>query len=205
MRVIAGKARGTRLQAPPGTAARPTSDRVKESLFNILGPRVAGARVLDLYAGSGALGIEALSRGAESAVFVDNRRTCLDTVRKNLVRTHMLQQAELILGDALAVLRRLAAEGRTFDIIFADPPYGAAALGPVAAAVAESGLLAPGGLLVMEHSRREEIASPGENLRRDRVRTYGDTAITILSAPGRPLSPGAGGAPDGGGGGGGEP
>jgi len=184
MRVIAGKARGLRLKAPPGTVARPTADRVKQSLFGMLGSRVEGARVLDLFAGSGSLGIEALSRGAATAVFVERSRPCVQVIRENLTRTRFLEQAEVVVGDALAAVGRFAAQQRKFDIIFADPPYEGGLAAAVVEAVAEASLLTEKGLLVVEHDRREEIPQEKANLRAERHRVYGDTAITIFSATG---------------------
>lgn len=180
MRVIAGTARGMKLRAPSGTAVRPTADRVKEALFNILADGVDGARVLDLFAGSGALGIEALSRGAASCVFVDKRAACMEAVRDNLTRTRLLGRAELIVADAFRTMRRLASEGRTFDLVFADPPYEQGLCQTVVEAVAQGGLLAPGGRLVVEHGVREDINPQVENLEHILSRSYGDTVITIF-------------------------
>lgn len=180
MRVIAGRARGMRLRAPRGAAVRPTADRVKESLFSILADRVQGASVLDLFAGSGALGIECLSRGAERAVFVDRGRGSLEAVRDNVNRAGFADQAELVRGDALAAVRSLGEAGRTFDIVFADPPYEAGMAARVVAAVAGADIVRPGGWLVVEHSVREEIPAAVENLRAVRTRVYGDTVVTIF-------------------------
>src|SRR4051812_15670056 len=123
MRVIAGAYKGRRLQAPKGSETRPTSDRVREALFSILGD-VEGLRVLDLYAGSGALGIEALSRGAGQTVFVESGRRAADAIRANL-RAVGDPDAMIWVGDALAYLRRADAEA-PFDLVFADPPYSSA-------------------------------------------------------------------------------
>ena len=123
MQVIAGKARRLKLITPPGIHTRPTTDRIKETLFNILQPRLGGCRFLDLFAGSGAIGIEALSRGAESAVFVENNHAAAACIKKNLSFTRLSEQARLLETDALASLRRLEAEQKRFDIIFMDPPY----------------------------------------------------------------------------------
>ncbi len=125
MRVVAGTARGLRLVAPPGTGTRPTSDRVREAMFNSLHSRAAleGAHVLDLYAGTGALGIEALSRGAASAVFVENRRVALTALRANLQATKLAAHAEVLGIDVGAALDVLARDRRTFDLALIDPPY----------------------------------------------------------------------------------
>ena len=178
MRVIAGRLGGRRLTAPRGAATRPTSDRVREALFSALGD-VAGALVCDLYAGTGALGIEALSRGARRAVFVESARPALAALRQNL--------AALGLGDDVArvlplsverALELLPPEGR-FDLAFLDPPY--AALLPAAAAAARlAPALAPGGRLVLEHASRD-AAPEIQGLARDATRTYGDTAVSLYT------------------------
>lgn len=154
MRVIAGSARGTRLRAPKGRITRPMQDRVKEDLFNRLGVLVAGARVLDLFSGSGALGIEALSRGAAHATFVEHAPIVLATLRRNLERTHLTGQARVLPLSVPVALRRLARAGEVFDLIIADPPYRKgwddwllrSAICPV--------LLRSGGVLVLEHETR---------------------------------------------------
>ena len=153
MRVIAGKARGLRLQTPAGEATRPTGERAKEALFSILESRMdfEGARVLDLYAGSGQLGIEALSRGAREAVFVEASRPVLALIRRNLVHCRLDGQARLIgrpVARALAQLR--GAEAR-FDLIFADPPYPALERELPRLGAELAALLAPGGYVVLEH------------------------------------------------------
>lgn len=183
MRVIAGTAKGMKLRAPGGTMVRPTADRVKEALFNILADVVPGARVLDLFAGSGALGIEALSRGAAAAVFVDKRAPCIEVVRENLTRARLIGRAELIVADAFRTVSRLASEGRTFDLVFADPPYEQGLSQSVVEAVAQSGLLALDGRLVVEHGVREDINPAVEKLKHVLSRTYGDTVITVFTTP----------------------
>ncbi|MCL1845462.1 MAG: 16S rRNA (guanine(966)-N(2))-methyltransferase RsmD [Defluviitaleaceae bacterium] len=124
MRVIAGKARRTALVAPDGQNTRPTSDRAKEGLFNILAPEIRAARFLDMFCGSGAIGIEALSRGAAESVFVDNSFLAIHAVRKNLSKTKLSDsKAEIFETTAEDAIARLAAQNRRFDIIFLDPPY----------------------------------------------------------------------------------
>ena len=123
MRVIAGSARSLKLTAPEGLEVRPTTDRIKETLFNILSPDIYGCRFLDLFCGSGAIGIEALSRGARKAVFVDNNTKSLECTRKNLMFTKLADGAEVIKSDSVSVINRLKIENRRFDIIFMDPPY----------------------------------------------------------------------------------
>ena len=121
MRVISGVAKGVSLFSPQGTKTRPTSDFVKENLFNIIRDDVRGARCLDLFAGSGAIGIEALSRGAEAVTFVDVSQKCVDLVRRNLEKARLKEAAIVLKSDALLAVKKL--EGQKFDIIFLDPPY----------------------------------------------------------------------------------
>jgi 16S rRNA (guanine(966)-N(2))-methyltransferase RsmD len=177
MRVIAGTYGGRRLQAPPGEATRPTSDRVREALFSILGDRVQGARVLDLFAGSGALGVEALSRGAASATFVDSAPAAIRALRANLEA--LGAEAEVVRADALRWLRSAPAAARQYDLVFLDPPYRRAGeLGaPLSAALAP--VLAAGALVVAEADRRAplELTMPATDERR-----YGDTLIRFHAA-----------------------
>ena len=123
MRVIAGAAKGHNLQTIEGLATRPTTDRIKETLFNIIAFDLPEASFLDLFSGSGAIGIEALSRGAAEAVFVENAAECQKVIQANLVHTKLQGRARLLQTDVLSALDRLAAEGKKFDIIFMDPPY----------------------------------------------------------------------------------
>ncbi|HHY93322.1 MAG TPA: 16S rRNA (guanine(966)-N(2))-methyltransferase RsmD [Firmicutes bacterium] len=178
MRVIAGSERGRRLLCPPGQRVRPTSDRVREALFDILQHRIPEARVLDLFAGTGALGIEALSRGARQAVFVDDHPTSLATVRTNLERCGLTARAQVLRADAVTYLRRPATQDAPFDVIFADPPYRwggtSALLGRISPA-----LLAPGGVVIYEHARKEEPPEQVGNLKRVRQQRYGDTVLSF--------------------------
>jgi 16S rRNA (guanine966-N2)-methyltransferase len=175
MRVIAGRLRGRRLVAPPGEATRPTSDRVRESLFSLLGP-LEGARVLDLFAGSGALGIEALSRGAATVDFVDSAPAAVRAVRANLDALGVVEGVRLRRQDARAFLRAARTAGHEYDLVFLDPPYRlAAVLGrELSPALAE--LLAADGRVVSESDRRTplDLGLPMTDERR-----YGDTLIRI--------------------------
>jgi 16S rRNA (guanine966-N2)-methyltransferase len=174
MRVIAGQYKGHRLQTPPGVDTRPTSDRVREALFSILGGRVKDTRVLDLYAGSGALGIEALSRGAQEATFVDSAAAAVRAIEANLEAVKA--EATVIRAEARRFLGGASRSARQYDLVFVDPPYRLApSLGrDLSAAVAA--VLAPGGTVVVESDRRAplEIDLPLEDERR-----YGDTLIRI--------------------------
>jgi 16S rRNA (guanine(966)-N(2))-methyltransferase RsmD len=180
LRIIGGEARGRRLEAPRGGKTRPTADRVRESLFNVLGQRFAGERVLDLYAGSGALSLEALSRGASSAVLVESDREAAAVCERNAASLGYAARIELQRADLKSALPRMA--GRTFDLVFVDPPYAA---GPALALglLDEYRLVAPGGTVVAEHDKREEPpAAFGALVRRD-LRRFGDTAVSFYERP----------------------
>lgn len=179
MRIITGSARGTRLKSPAGDGTRPTADRTREALFSMLGSRVVDARVLDLFAGTGALALEALSRGAASAVLVD--RTTHAILAENAARTKLAGRAEIRRGDVYAAATELAREGRTFDLIFADPPYAHGDNARVLEAVARGALLAAGGLLVLEQGAGEEIVPQAGALRMMRERRYGAARICFYA------------------------
>lgn len=171
MRIIAGKHRGRTLSSFRGDAIRPTPDRVKESLFQILSPKIRGARVLDLFAGSGALGLECLSRGAAEVIFNDASRDSLAVLEKNL--RLMKESAKVYNLDFRTLLSRVS--GR-FDLIFCDPPYKESYLKEILATVKERGLLSADGLVVYESEREEEGAEGW--LLADR-RGYGRTNVTM--------------------------
>jgi 16S rRNA (guanine966-N2)-methyltransferase len=174
MRVIAGTWGGRRLHAPPGDATRPTSDRVREALFAVLGGRVEGARVLDLFAGSGALGIEALSRGAAEATFVDSAPRALKALRANLAALDAV--AEVRRQDALRFVGGASAAAREYDLVFLDPPYRLAGrLGGGLSAILPA-VLARGGVVVAESDRRDPLELELPLLDE---RHYGDTLIRI--------------------------
>jgi 16S rRNA (guanine966-N2)-methyltransferase len=173
VRVVAGRFGGRRLTAPPGRATRPTSDRVREALFSILGP-LAGERVLDLFAGSGALGVEALSRGAAAATFVDRDPRAVAAVRANLEALGI--DARVVRQDARGALRDARERRDAYDLVFLDPPYRQAPALAAELAEALPPVLAPGARVVSESDRRAplELALPLLDERR-----YGDTVIRI--------------------------
>lgn len=146
MRVITGTARGTKLKTPQGMETRPTADRVKEALFNIIQYEISGA-VLDLFAGTGQLGIEALSRGAERAVFVDRRKDAVAVVRENLRRTRLEDRAEIVCGDSMSYLSRCRGP---FRLIFLDPPYAEKSLETAIKRLSEIDILLEGGIIITE-------------------------------------------------------
>ncbi len=183
MRVIGGSDRGRHLRAPRGLRTRPTADRTRVALFDILGPAVAGMRVLDLFAGTGAVGIEALSRGAARAVFVERDRDALRALRANLAALRLgREQARVVAGDAVAVLPVLEASEAPFDLVFLDPPYAGDLAARALAALARGALLGPGARVVVQHSVRTPLPVPA-GLRPGREpRRFGDTTLTFLEA-----------------------
>lgn len=185
MRVIAGVAGGRRLKGPGGASGaaggmRPTADRVKESVFAILGAAVEGAVVLDLFAGTGALGIEALSRGAERALFVDKSPRALRLIRENLALTGLAGGAEARCQAAAQALDQLGRRGDRFDLIFADPPYGEGWVERLLSNPALPGLLAGGGRIVLERSRKEEMPFDAAKWACARQARYGETVVAFL-------------------------
>ncbi len=177
MRIIAGEARGRKLFAPEGVETRPTADRVRESLFNVIARRVDGARVLDLFAGSGALSFEALSRGARFAVLNDPARKACDVIRRN---AELLGWQDRMALHQLDWRRALARQDEPFDLVFLDPPYRMTAVyGEVAAELCARSLLNEDALIVMEHLEKAPPVLP-DGLRAADTRRYGDTAITLV-------------------------
>ncbi len=177
MRVIAGIAKGRPLQAVPGQGTRPISDRVKEAVFNILGPRVAGARVLDLFAGTGSVGIEALSRGAAQATFVERKGRAIATIRDNLETTGLQDGAQIVKAD---VFRFLSGEPEPFDVVYVAPPqYRGLWRKSLLALDASPGWLSTGGLAIVQIFPKEFEPLDLETLRLADQRRYGSTQIDI--------------------------
>src|SRR5215813_11202791 len=181
MRVIAGKFRRRKLKSPPSTQTRPTSDRLRETLFNILAPRIAGARFLDLCAGTGAVGIEALSRGAAHVTFVEQSRKMSALIDTNCEALKILNETELATADAFEFLRRRARKtAQPFDIIFFDPPY-AANYECVLNYIAEHpSLLADDGIVIVEHHKKKQVTEQVELSRYREVR-QGDSVLSFFS------------------------
>lgn len=174
MRVITGSARGRRLKTLLGEDVRPTTDRVKEALFSIIQFEIEGRRVLDLFAGSGQLGIEALSRGAASAVFVDAARDSIEVVRDNLNTTKLAQSAQVTQMDSLAFL---AGHCGPFDIAFLDPPYGTGLLQKALPMTARR--MAPGGVIVCEAETKEALPEEAEDFLLVRRYSYGRISLAV--------------------------
>ncbi|MDZ7337562.1 MAG: 16S rRNA (guanine(966)-N(2))-methyltransferase RsmD [candidate division KSB1 bacterium] len=183
MRVVAGRFRGRLLRTVRGQGVRPTSGRVRTTIFDVLGPTVQGARVLDLFAGTGSLGIEALSRGASKAVFVERSRRVLMALEQNLRALGLTQQdAEALCAEALSYLRRWQGP-EPFDIIFADPPYDFVGYQALLALVAHNRVLAPAGLVVLEYRTGTVLPSRIGQLRLTKSKTFGTTSVSWFTLP----------------------
>jgi len=181
MRVIGGNARGRRLKAPKGRALRPTAARVKEALFNILPRDLSGMRLLDLFAGTGNVTIEALSRGAEEAILVDASAASGRAIRANLRALALTERARLLIMPVEQALRRLERQREDFDLIFIDPPYGRKLAERALKTIAQSSILRPTGIIVAEHGVRDEIAARYGRLGLDSRRRYGDTVLSFFT------------------------
>jgi len=204
MRVIAGKFKGKQLKAlPKNRVLRPTSDRVKESIFALLGTGIKGKRVLDLFAGSGALGIEALSRGAKSVTFIDNNPKCIKVLRENITRVkdpgglknkrppgslrglkNKRPPGSLIKTDASRAIKKFGANKDVFDIIILDPPYYKGLVKKCLHEIEAYGIIANSGLILAEHSIKDELPEEVGRLRLIKTRKYGDTRISIYENAG---------------------
>lgn len=174
MRVITGSARGRVLETLPGEDVRPTTDRVKEAMFSIVQFELEGRRILDLFAGSGQLGIEALSRGAEYATFVDSSRDSIACVKSNLLKTGLKTNSSVVQSDSLTFIRT---SRETFDIAFLDPPYGKGILQTALPLVAKR--MSDGGVIICEHPKGEEMPDKAEDFEIFRVYKYGKTELTV--------------------------
>ncbi len=181
MRIISGTCRGRKLAAIRGMAIRPTADRVREALFNILGARPVDAVVLDLFAGTGALGLEALSRGAREALFVDQAPAALQAIRKNIQLCRLEAKARVVQWNILNNLNCLRGEAGRFDLIFIDPPYNRGLIPPALTHLATLALAAPGALIIAEHDPAESIAPPSAAWEKVDERRYGQTQLSFFS------------------------
>lgn len=183
MRIITGSAKGARLVAPKGLNTRPTADRVKESLFNILSGEVIGKKVLDLFAGTGNLGIEALSRGANFAAFVDFATDKI--IRENLKRVHFEEKSAVFRGDVFKILKRLENENNIYDLIFLDPPYFKGLSQKTLEVLNSSSIFSDNGIIVVEHGLEEEFTEYS-SLKKIREVSYGKTTgISFFAGKGK--------------------
>ncbi len=180
MKIIAGRFKGCNILVPKGI--RPMGQRAKKSLFDIIQQEISDSRVLDLFSGSGALGIEALSRGAGQAVFVDDHRGCATTLKKNLALLKIGDQARIIIRDACAALRSLSAQNRRFDLVFLDPPYSRGLARKALQTIDECDIVSPRGLVIESCFYKDETISDYTHLSRVYSRHYGQTLISIYLA-----------------------
>lgn len=183
MRIISGTFRSRQLKGRPPAGIRPTSDKLRETLFNVLGSAVEGVLFLDGFAGMGAIGIEALSRGARFVYFVDQSRKACAIIRENLESLGVKEGVRILQTDLGKALDQFEREGTAFDIVFLDPPYERESLyAECLAAFGARPLLADGGVLVLEHSRRLEVSDSAGKLKRYRVLTQGDSSLSFYRA-----------------------
>ena len=181
MRIISGASKGRKLVTPKSQSLRPTSDRVKESIFNILGGEVEGKFVLDLFAGTGNLGIEALSRGAKKAVFVEKGRQALRLIRRNVIQIGLERRVEIIPRDASRAIGILKWRGEIFDLIMMDPPYEKGLIKRTLTKLNSHPIYHVNSILIIEHDRREPLPSIPEGWNLIRERRMGDTVISFLT------------------------
>lgn len=179
MRVIAGSVKGRMLVAPKARSVRPTAQHVKESVFNILAERVCEAVVLDLFAGTGSLGIESLSRGASECVFVDSDRRCVEAIERNLQATQLSDRSRVCRMDVYRTIGVLEASPLRYSLVFADPPYEKGHEQRLLMRLCEGRILLPSSTVVLEHSCRTETPAEVGCLTRESLRTYGDTHVSL--------------------------
>jgi 16S rRNA (guanine(966)-N(2))-methyltransferase RsmD len=179
LRIIAGDAKGRRILSPIGKDTRPTSDRVKESLFNILGSRVLESKVLDLFAGTGNLGLEAISRGAVLSVFIDYNKDSIKIINENIKMLSYQDKCEVYNNNALSALDILSKRGMKFDIIFIDPPYHKDTIPLILKKIEEIDLMDINGIIATEHDIRDNVPDRIENLHMIKSSAYGDTKLSL--------------------------
>lgn len=180
LRIIGGKLKGKLLKVPQGNRIRPTSDKIRESLFNILDTDIiTGSRFLDLFAGSGAVGIEALSRGAQFVAFVESDRKHIKILKENLKSCNIIQQSEVLSIDIYKIIETFSFESRPFDIVFADPPYNIANIDILLQKIITNVNIADYGVMVVEHSSRVFLPGTLNGFDKYRDYKYGDTTLTV--------------------------
>ena len=180
MRIIAGMHKGRKLSSLPGKTTRPTSGKVREAIFSIHGDSVRETAVLDLFAGTGAFGLEALSRGAANAVFIDSDRRSISVIRKNIELCGEKDRSIVICADIALNPNIVAASGRLFDLVFMDPPYGSLVVRRTLEGLEKQGVLAKGAILVIEHDKHEEIPTDMPGMEITDRRKYGKTFVTFM-------------------------
>ncbi|WP_204260265.1 16S rRNA (guanine(966)-N(2))-methyltransferase RsmD [Caloranaerobacter azorensis] len=179
MRVITGTAKGHRLKVPKGLDVRPTTDRIKESLFNILGNNLEGSVVLDLFAGSGSIGIEFLSRGAKECYFIDNSIISIKAIKENLIKTKLIDKSYVYKNTAEKAIKKLGIRGIRFDYIFMDPPYEKGLVIPTLESIAYQDLLKEEGIIIIEHESKLDLLNEIVSFVKVRENDYGNTKITF--------------------------
>lgn len=181
LRIISGNCRGKKLKSPKNNLIRPTSDKVKEAVFNILGSRVLDSKFLDLFAGTGNIGIEALSRGAKNAVFVDNNYNSLKIIRQNLELANLLNRSEIINNNCLTAVSKLKHKYEKFNIIYMDPPYNMKNICELLLKIADNKLLDREGVLLVEHDKNKKLDEQINDLIKTKHKRYGDTYISYYT------------------------
>ena len=181
MRIITGTSKGRRLVTPKGASIRPTSDRIKESIFNILGGKIEGKLVLDLYAGTGNLGIEAISRGAREVIFIEKSREALKIIERNLLACQMKDRSEILLKDVIQAIGHLKGKGECFDLVFVDPPYEKGLIRRTLEKLVAARIYHEDSILVIQHDRREPLPDTSGSWNLIRQRRIGDTLISFLT------------------------
>ncbi|MDT8859143.1 16S rRNA (guanine(966)-N(2))-methyltransferase RsmD [Alkalihalobacillus sp. MEB130] len=184
MRVISGEKRGIPLKAVPGSSTRPTTDKVKESIFNMIGPYFSGGTALDLYAGSGGLGIEAISRGMTKTIFVDQNKKAIDTIKQNLQQCRFEERSEVYRNDSQRALKALVKREIAFTLIFLDPPYAKQNIANEISIILDHDLLEEEGIIVCEHVHTVVLPDTIGQGKKVREETYGETTITIYTVGG---------------------
>ncbi|BAQ10408.1 site-specific DNA-methyltransferase [Bacillus sp. OxB-1] len=184
MRIVAGSRRGIPLKSLPGTGTRPTSDKVKESLFNIIGPYFDGGTVVELFGGSGSLSLEALSRGAEKAIVFEKSPKACAIIQANVEKCRFSEQVHIHRADARNAVKILESDGGEVDLLFIDPPYAEEKLYGLANGLVEAGLLAERALIICEHEKKMELPMSYGSFKQIKNVVYGNTAITIFGNEG---------------------
>ncbi|GGE66424.1 16S rRNA (guanine(966)-N(2))-methyltransferase RsmD [Priestia taiwanensis] len=179
MRVVSGECKGRPLKAVPGVSTRPTTDKVKEAIFNIIGPYYNGGLALDLFGGSGGLGLEALSRGMDKAIFVDREGKAIATIKKNVEACRMEDRVEIYRNDAERALKALIKREVSFDLILLDPPYNNQKIISLISVIEQNGLLKEDGTIMTEHAVEVQLPDEIGKLKKVRYEDYGITAISI--------------------------
>lgn len=183
MRVIAGVARGHKLKVIEGLSVRPTTDRIKETLFNIISSKLFNVNFLDIFSGSGAIGIEALSRGALKSTFIENNPMCIDIIKENLNHTKLFDKSEVIKNDAISAIKNLAIKNEVFDVIFLDPPYNENLIKPVLLEILNGEILSENGIIIVEHSSEVSLP-PLDGINLYRQKNFKTTTMSFISLEG---------------------